>query len=574
MTPLEAANRLMFQREEVRFFPDEWLNKSLLHFLRPYDTSRVHAEILLRWWLYQGECPQCILDATSLVENDLRAFVESGLLPLRANRARRAENLAFQDRHNGDTPPSAAERILKALVLNYAEADGIFPVVRWGSAVPIPFKIKPPLNNQGSVCAGSTQFSIWTAEAHGLWEAEGNFQIDIQAEFDPLMANCMVGGSFALSALLAKTFQGEVCRFKWMATGCIHEGKIGPVEGIEPKAELARKLGVRLWISPGEDFAGAAAEGSLRLPVGLDSRAAVDEVAVAFAKSCIRAPSPANALAMLERIQPRGSIARKPLSRAIERVKDALNVLDHNPRFVGPNIVQGRLLLAELLNHHGKERDADPILRGLLNEFPADWRLLADAGPKLVVSLCYQGDLCAAAVEGEKLFQRLDTFPETLPGLEARVKVAGCYGGDALLHLALRTGSRALAEKSRAGLEMNLEFARQLAALAGDINGAEISPRFSLGMSISRMAVWHALFEPERIQEQVGMSLEALPELDANVGYLRRTRFLGLYRLLLNEKRTPDSATFSSWEMRSRKRTPLHPRDCVQIPGGASRTRR
>jgi hypothetical protein len=549
MTPLEASTRLLSQREEVRFFPDHWLNKSLLTFLRPHDVPRVHAEILLRWWLYQGECPQCILDATGAVENQLRDFVETKLLPLRAKRVRHGEKLAFEDRQGASNPPSATERLFKTLLLSYAEADGIFPVVRWGAAVPIPFQIGPPHQNQGAVCAGATQFPKWTAEAAHLWREEGVFQINIQAEFDQSMADNMEGGSFALAALLAKEFRGDVCRFEWMATGSIRADKIGAVEGIEAKAALARKLGVRLWIFPGESGHEPSAEGSLPLPVGLGLKTAVDEVGAAFAKSGIRKLSPSGAIAMIERIQPRGSIARKPLSRAIERVQSALGALENNPRFVGPNIIQGRLLLAELLNHCGKERDADPILRGLLNKFPGDWKLLANAGPKLVVSLCYQGSLCAAAAEGKKLFQQLDTFPETLTGLEARVKVAGSYGGDALLHLALRTGSGALAQKSRACLELNLNYAKELADLAGASTDTEMHPRFSLGMSISRMAVWYALFEPESVQQCVDQSLKSLPEVDANVGYLRRTLFLGMYRLLLANKQPPDLNTILSREM-------------------------
>lgn len=554
MTPLEASNRLLSQREDVRFFPDHWLNKSLLTFLRPHDVPRVHAEILLRWWLYHGECPQCILDASGAVENHLRDFVENKLLPLRAKRVRHGEKLAFEDRQGASNPPSATERLFKTLLLSYAEADGIFPVVRWGAAVPIPFQIGHPLQNQGAVCAGATQFPKWTAEAAPLWREEGVFQINIQAEFDQSMADAMEGGSFALAALLAKEFRRDVCRFAWMATGSIRDGKIAEVAGLEAKAVLARKLGVRLWIFPGEDRPGEAAEGALTLPLGLGLKTAVDEVGAAFEKSGIRKLSSGSAIAILDRIQPRDSIARKPLNRAIERVQSALNVLEHNAlehdgRFLHDNIIRGRLLLAELLNHNGRERDADPLLRGLLEKYPHDWSLLANAGPKLVVSLCYQGSLCAAVAEGRKLFHQLERFPETLPGLEARVKVAGSYGGDALLHLALRTDNTTLAQKSRACLELNLEYARQLADLAGASTDTEMRPKFSLGMSISRMAVWYALFEPENVLQRVDQALDALPEADGNVGYLRRTLFLGAYRLLLQKKRLPAVETILSREM-------------------------
>jgi tetratricopeptide (TPR) repeat protein len=389
----------------------------------------------------------------------------------------------------------------------------------------------------------------WTTEAAGLWESAGAFQIRIQAKLGRRI-DSLEGGSFALPVAIAEHVKGQISPFAFLATGAIRDGQLAGVSGCEAKAELGQKLGVRLWVQPKDTPAQNAAHGQLVIPPGTPIREVMDLVLRAFGEEGIWELTPSHANDLLRQIQPRESSKRHPLERAISLVEKCLAVLQKNNRFQRQNITRGQLLLAELLNHAGRERDADPLFREILDENAEDWELQGAAGASWVVSLCFQGRLEEAVAEGEKLFEKLESFPEDVKGLEARVKVAGAFGGDALLHKALRLGDAPLAMKSRECLENNLAYARELVSVAANSRETDIDPKVSLGMSISRLAVWYALFEPNRTHEKVDQALRDLPVLDGNVQFLRRTRFLGAFRLLL-QNTLPDAIDGNTWDLPS-----------------------
>ncbi len=533
--------------EYVCFVPDELLGQLVRH-LPPAEGQFVAGELLFRLWLYRGECPEAITQGLLQLSPEIVSFVRGRVLPVRAN-AR--EEGVFCERRNelelAKKKPCGAENFFTKRVRIFRRAAGVIPVVGGDqkNAFPIPFELQSDSHSERSVTdAWGNGIKIWEEGVRSLWTVVGKHRVLIPMDLGHAGADLqLTGGSLALPVGIAvkQHFESGHDPLLVLATGAVVDGRLRRVAGVEAKEVLARKMGVRLWFVPGQE--GEDGFGGELRRVSLPEETLEQVLERVHSQLQIEGLAKLDvprALRLLSRLRCQSATGRYPVEFLIKRAERCLEVFTENnhPILQGDAIPETQILLAALENHAGRAGRAAEILEAVGKSMANDQRIGLKLIPHKVVSFSDMGRFDDAEMWGRKALEWSLTLPEDRVGLEARIQASGSLGGDALLQKALRQNCAKLAEQSIELLKQNLEWAERLSLYCSPAEHRD--DRNWAAMSASRVALWHAFFEPEKIVEKVAeagdrirLALGHAPPMDSSHDYLRRTALLGGFRALL-----------------------------------------
>jgi len=549
--------------EFVCFVPDERLGALISHL--PTPLAEVSGELLFRLWLYKGvRSGGNELGLANLPKelSELLEFVEQKVIPSRAGAleehvfAQRREELERMGKKQ-----CLAEQFFTRRVKAFRRAAGIIPVVSCDQkcAFPVPFEITSDIHLERTVTdARGNSIPVWEDEIRSLWKIVGKHRLVVPMDLGNAGADLrLTGGSLALPVALAVRYQCESGHdpLQVLATGAVQDGRLRQVAGCEAKGVLARKMGARLWLFPGndEEAVGIGAPRRICLPEE-DLAVVLNRVHSLLQEEGLAKLDVSKALRLLVSLRLRSATGRFPVKFLIDQVQRCLEVFiqDNNPALQCEAIPEARILLAALENHAGRAGRAAEMLEVVAESAANDRRIGSKIIPYRVVSFTDMGRLDDAEMWGEKALEWAMKLPEDREGLEARIQASGSLGGDALLQKALRKNDEKLALRSRCLLEKNREWAVQLhsyytvAEHRDDRNWA--------AMSASRVALWHAFFQPQDIATQVALAGERIrqvlgqaPPQDSSSDYLLRTALLGDFRTLISKIAEP----VTRWELPS-----------------------
>jgi hypothetical protein len=522
MSNSRVLNDLLFGGRGIAFVGDDDLlpTARLLDGMRPSLSAQIRGEVLLRQWLYNGDRPDVIQNGV----NDVLASASASLrdwfksIPQSQPRPLEAPALAGSE-------GQIAHWIVKRIT-QFQNAHGIIPVVQDNVAFPVPFEIA---DTRAEVCftdENGRPIPGWETKAGHLWAPHAPRRIRV---FHP-NGRRLAGGSFALPVLLAieNDTSREMHPRSILATGAIDETGIVDVQYCDLKQELAKKLGVRIWIQPGY---GSTRDDALFISPGTPIRKALRDIRDA----------PQYQLALNEiGVEKASDILRCLMSRSrfdendIARVKRCINVLERavDEKLYRQRLVEGRAHLAALYNHSGRPADADRILSAMSES--ANRSLLFQGRPmgKRVENLTDMGRLRDAREFGARFVQFVeDHDDDTEAWNQMRLEAYGSFGGEALGHTALRTGCSNLIQEGKNHLERCLTIANDLRRLH-----PESIEHFK---SAARLLLWRVFFQPgsevfSEISEQERQAA-AEPGM-ATVQFLRRYRFVMASRWILQGK--------------------------------------
>ena len=561
MTFSQIQDRVVQFPEYVCFVPDERLATLIPH-LDGAGAETAAGELLLRLWLYRGGCPRGLEEAADRLAPELLRFLREKVLPARA--AAREEEV-FSERRQAlqqeGRKPCGAESFFTRRVKVFRRAVGIIPVVGTDQkdAFPIPFELRSDSHSERTVTdVRGNGIPAWEEATRSLWEIVGRHRVAI-----PLDLGCagvalqFTGGSLALPVGLAVRYQGESGHdpLLVLATGAVVDGRLRQVAGCEAKGELARKMGARLWLVPGNEAEEDGADSPRRVNLAEEPLSTVlDRVHSLLQDEGLAGLDLPKALRLVVRIQGLAATGRLPTGELIRQAERCLEVFtrDNNPALQYEAVPETRILLAALENHAGRAHRAAELLEVVAASMADDPRIGLRLLPHRVVSFSDMGRFEDAEMWGRKALEWAEALPRNRAGLEARIQAAGSLGGDALLQKALCENNPALVQESRELLEKNREWAVELSSYYSAAEHQD--DRNWAAMSASRVALWHAFFEPQNIVarvaeagERISQALGQAPPRDSSGEYLRRTALLGDFRALISGVPVP----LRPWELPS-----------------------
>lgn len=557
----QIQDRVVASPEYVCFVPDERLAQLVPH-LPPSGVEAASGELLFRLWLYRGECPETIEEGLSKLSPDLVRFVREEVLPARADAQ---EEGVFRERRTGlelaKQRACGAEAFFTKRVKTFRRAAGVIPVVSGDreNAFPIPFELQSDLHSERTVTdARGNGIPIWEEGVRSLWKVVGKHRVLIPMDLGHPGADLQfTGGSLALPVGIAVKHHCESGHdpLLVLSTGAVVDGRLRQVAGCEAKEALARKMGARFWFVPGrrgeEDGGGTIRR--INLPEDtLDQ--ILEHVHQLLQDEGLAKLDVFRALRLLSRLRSSSATGRYPLEFLIQQAERCLRVFreDNHPTLQCDAIPETQILLAALENHAGRPGRAEEILKSVGDSMANDQRIGLKLIPHRVVSLSDMGRFDDAEMWGRKALEWALNLPEDRVGLEARIQASGSLGGDALLQKALRSNSENLAQESGNLLKQNFDWATKLSLYCSPAEYRD--DRNWAAMSASRLALWHAFFEPHQIAERVAeagerirLALGPLPPRDSSRDYLLRTALLGNFRLLVSGGKVPPR----QWELPS-----------------------
>ena len=494
--------------------------------------TAVEAELLCRLWLYGRNAAGSVLNALRL-----HAGAEvSGAVKHLAPDFKREDFptvLALGALLGG----GASETLQKfhKRKAAFENAHGMVPVVNAaGEAFPVPFRLEPERSLQSALMVldgANRRIPAWESEAEGLSASLGNkgWRVNVSC-IQPEGKEVLVGGSFALPVWLAFCLMHRgVSALDWLASGAIGEGRLKAVDSLAAKRELARKLGVRLWLSVGE---GPGVSGrpcfSPGMPLG-EARGSFEE---SLETHGIVPLSEASILAQTVSLS--AQVERKTVDYGHARAR-ALRWRDWlagEGKKERPAYLKTLVLLAAMDNHSGHASRADGWFREIqqgcwkhsaLDRFRAINQFVVSLADRMLLE---ESERVARDLVDEV---ELATFGEEEEYLLAKIGAVGALGGEPLLWGALKDPAKA--QEAKVCLETSAQAALQLIRTCGTLDWH----RYHYSKSSVRTALWTALFEPERMaeaQERVRGDLEAVAAADpVSLAFLSRHRWLAAYRL-------------------------------------------
>jgi hypothetical protein len=523
--------------------------------LPPLAQERVFGEVLFRRWLYEGgDCPSGVLTAVERASVRLKAFVIDELLP---GKRLKDEEALVAGRRTEAEKPCGAERWLCGRILTFRRAEGLVAVVQNGEAYPVPFRVEAPARDEPCFRdAGGSPVLEWEREAEAVWQVTERYSVMIDLNLEAAAgAGALKGGSFALPLLLAARYDNQ--RFfdplSVLVTGALRNGCVVPVESVEAKLDLARRMGVGLFAAP--CFELSSADSGMQIvgiPPGTRWQEAMEQLNGALQKAglcSLSVPLARRGIAMLTRGTATGRIANTKARVQCEMLLAFLRSNFHP--VLATSIHHGELLLAAIDNHEGFPERAMERLQRLIRERRPEIssQELLSTMTHLSVSLCDSGRLEESAALGRLLVHDVDAlFPEeTDKGLEMRARVYGAAGGQGMLQLALRTGNPSLAIESLQLLIKSRDISERLCAYDTGLEGP-VDYAGWVSRGYTQAALWQALFSPDSTQNAVEEAEAKLPRQQDDVSgdFLRRVRFLGAYRGWLTSGHVPQ---FGDWEL-------------------------
>jgi hypothetical protein len=538
--------------------------------------NRSCAEVFFRFWLYRGNCPESISKTVAALKSqhpELHDFV----LKLRAVRDEQIANdlvdeeslFERRSKEKAETACSpaalAVEAALKQRVTSFRKAHGIIPLVlvENGNAIPVPFQMTQRRGDDASCVdvegkAVGAWSEILTPVLKTLDTSEG---VKILCELpDGIGAMDFADDGMALPVALGSyslDHYAEINPFDVLATGAILDGGVAAATAVEAKVELARKMGVHVWVQPSPcDKDANAPHHVLSLASDQPLKRALDAIRRSLAEIGVAKATVRHAREIIARYFHLPPSTAVSIQEAIATIKKNIQALvDEDNEFLRPSITDGRILLASLHNHAGDAKSSVEVLDGIEALWAIDKARLCKIYARKVVAFTDLGNLKEAENLGRKA--RAIAFKLDIPvpeQAEVLVETTGSLGGEALLHKALRTGKEADSVEAYELLNITLDTTEELARAGHQTPHVDADLWYA--KSAVRYVLWHAYFRPTKITDLIKeyQSVVEAPRLagkhDISEEYLKRTHFLGGYRALLAGK-APAQNEFTGWPMPS-----------------------
>lgn len=224
---------------------------------QPLIRSHLIAEVLLRLWLYVPE-------QRGLFQATIDACIPQELLHPCDSLPRP------RDCPKGFSPPethfkaASMEKLawghLCRRIQEFTEAEGMIPVIcPDGTAIAVPFTLHDCKATDPTTWirdAAGNPAAEWITQAAEVWAHIGmqySVRLGCHLPRQTHASPSVTGGSLCLPLYLAVARRkgGDFPSWSFIATGAIRKGSIYPVNGMREKSGLAKKLGVRLFIAPG-----------------------------------------------------------------------------------------------------------------------------------------------------------------------------------------------------------------------------------------------------------------------------------------------------------------------------------
>jgi len=524
---------------------------------RPQESNLgalVTAEVYFRAWLYDGASREEMRAELAGCQDPVIDRLFDGLL-----KAIRAQPSWDGEVHEVMPVQGRTRLILERLIARiraFMRADGVIPVVTGEKAEAIPIAFNFRVNE-----SSDTTIRDVTGIPIPLWDEAFELAGDFCAQHIGIQLQCSLRGigrqldgeSFELPVMLALARKrGALPDYpvlSLMATGAIRGDAVVAVAGIDAKTALARRMGVKLFVTPGvasNDFvmgvpAGATIKGLLGSLENWLERADLGRLDTRTAS--VRLNCLGDEIHM-------GVVSVSDAATRLNRYEKILEQ-DTTSRTAAEGMIRVNVLKGALANHAGDPKagiQATQVAASLAirHRMPL---LYVNAMANRIVSLTDIGQLAAAESEGRRLLDWVhhDFSGPAAEQLQAEMVACGVVGGQPLMQMALQ-GSESGPESLRL-LSRAFEIAKELNFQADICRDAV------------QIALWHALLDPVHTDvavEKAHSVLDGHPGewSTASHAYLQRARFLGAYRsaLCFNTK----VEDFSAWPLPEAKFTSLN----------------
>ena len=541
---VDLRRRLMANPSSTSVLPDSCLLKLARH--PPVDPALnepVAAELWLRRWLYVGDARERFAEAaksvtpTGLADLLLRAFETT----------ERVQDLLHEvsQAQQSEVGGSRLCAYLKQRLADFLRCNGLVALLAGhaGEAVGVPFLLMRPATSltpfrdkDGAVV------SSWAEESPVLWDVlRERLDVILLCSLGDAAAR-VEGRSFMLPVALAHAkLVGRCPDFPSravLASGALSHNHITQIEGLDAKAELARKLGAA-FIAP----ECGPKERALTLHAGETYDDALQR-AVVFLRDLrlteMTAKQGAEGVLQLWEQVCAGTIS---LVEAESKLSQYEVFLDSaaDDIWSSEGMTRALLLRGAIANHSGEAAEADRLLSEAAArcEGRGNPKAYVEAVAHRVVSLTDLGQYDQAEHHGRQLLRWVDTeFRGREPErAECRMIAYGTLGGQPLLFSALMDPSK--------GPE-SLDLLMQALKLA-----LQLDYHRDVCRDAVQVALWHALLSPASYLQEC-LNAEALiarypQEVAVSYGYLHRTRLLGAYRTCI--KGGPLAEGFDAWPL-------------------------
>ncbi len=547
--------------DALKGFPSAWaVPDRVLHafteraLLPPWAKAGLDAERLLRLWLR----PEPALGTSGHTPyGALLSALRNTFPPL----TQAVRSYGFWTALGAVPPLEAfpAKKFLLRRIGALADAHGLIPLRHHDTphACLLPFKLEQIEGNAWKFVDDSDTAALpdWEDLARRIdWPpAEGCFRVHLCEKLVPGMA--LSGGSFALPLALACGLR-ETPGFnplQVVATGRIQNGLVREVNGCEEKRLAALGHGARLfaYCAP-EALPEIAGIQCLKIRPGTPLKEALQLIQTGLKEAGILKADIASATETVKRILRAGATGHGNPLQNIPPLESALRVLESSlaaeplPRVVQLQVknilLKGLMQLSSLWNHAAQPEHASKVLDrvALTLQTGEDTQsktlpnhVKCQQAARQIVSWVDQGELEKASVLAEMALEWAQDLPEEnnrqihYDALIAKMELFGAAGGEWCLLKGLRSGNPEDARRSLELMDRNLEYSENL-CLAPDFEW-----RKNLAKSVSRHLLVHAFFDPNGLEQRLREARQKHSALEGWADcepYLRRTRFLGVYR--------------------------------------------
>ncbi len=276
--------------ESVALFTDTQL-ADFLSKIQGNGVARrcVMAELMLRYWLYDGHKPKSLETAVAEVCAAIVPILSAAfqrVVLLRKQAWPVSQQAIEQAFCVGRLDPESEHLwgFLRQRVCSFMDCDGVIPAYIRGTeeAIAIPFTVERDHDEGQIVDREGNPIQGWIDETPAIWKTLGwQCCVRLRCDFGNYSAldgdgALFQGGSFALPLLLGLTRHDndQMHPLAIVCTGEIRDGKLAEIAGRDAKQELARQIG-SMFIAPGV--------GDVRfIPPDLDVKKALSEILTRF----------------------------------------------------------------------------------------------------------------------------------------------------------------------------------------------------------------------------------------------------------------------------------------------------
>jgi len=524
---------------------------------RPKESNLgalVTAEVYFRAWLYDGASREEMRAELAGCQDPVIDRLFDDLL-----KAIRAQPSWDGEVHEVMPVQGCTRLILERLIARiraFMRADGVIPVVTGEKAEAIPIAFNFRVNE-----STDTAIRDVTGIPIPLWDEAFEMAGDLCAQHIGIQLQCSLRGtgrqldgeSFELPVMLALARKrGALPDYPvlcLMATGAIRGDAVAAVAGIDAKTALAKRMGVKLFVTPGV----ASNDFVMGVPAGATIKGLLGSLKNWLERADLGRLDTRTASVRLNCLGDEIHMGVVSVSDATTRLNRYEKILEQDTmsRTAAEGMIRINVLKGALANHAGDPKagiQATQVAASLAirHRMPL---LYVNAMANRIVSLTDIGQLASAESEGRRLLDWVhhDFSGPAAEQLQAEMVACGVVGGQPLMLMALQ-GSESGPESLRL-LSRAFEIAKELNFQADICRDAV------------QIALWHALLDPVHTDAAVEKTRSVL---DGHPGewstacdaYLQRARFLGAYRSVLCFNTKVEG--FSAWPLPEAKFSSLN----------------